>query len=259
MKKIICLILSYFIVLSANAASTFEGGVSAEGYGNSSRIIDKNTGVGVDGARVTLPKQRYSTYTDSNGYFELNTQIDGTSILSVEKKDYKPFSVTITDQTLSKPIVVGIEKTNANDLVVDSNMYHLGDNSYSDLSANAGEFRTASIGPFYTKRFILKNVKFDKPIFLVIGSIIGIDSAMARSIGQNRILTAYSSPPEVYFNGNLISEIQINGDGQKIKIPPALIRKNQVNEVTIKTGQNLMQTSHVDFDDIEFMNLFVEN
>ena len=109
------------------------------------------------------------------------------------------------------------------------------------------------------KRFILKNVKFDKPIFLVIGSIIGIDSAMARSIGQNRILTAYSSPPEVYFNGNLISEIQINGDGQKIKIPPALIRKNQVNEVTIKTGQNLMQTSHVDFDDIEFMNLFVEN
>lgn len=259
MKKILCLILSYFIVLSANAASTFEGGVSAEGYGNSSRIIDKNTGVGVDGARVTLPKQRYSTYTDSNGYFELNTQIDGTSILSVEKKDYKPFSVTVTDQTLSKPIVVGIEKTNANDLVVDSNMYHLGDNSYSDLSANAGEFRTASIGPFYTKRFILKNVKFDKPIFLVIGSIIGIDSAMARSIGQNRILTAYSSPPEVYFNGNLISEIQINGDGQKIKIPPALIRKNQVNEVTIKTGQNLMQTSHVDFDDIEFMNLFVEN
>ena len=259
MKKIICLILSYFIVLSANAASTFEGGVSAEGYGNSSRIIDKNTGVGVDGARVTLPKQRYSTYTDSNGYFELNTQIDGTSILSVEKKDYKPFSVTVTDQTLSKPIVVGIEKTNANDLVVDSNMYHLGDNSYSDLSANAGEFRTASIGPFYTKRFILKNVKFDKPIFLVIGSIIGIDSAMARSIGQNRILTAYSSPPEVYFNGNLISEIQINGDGQKIKIPPALIRKNQVNEVTIKTGQNLMQTSHVDFDDIELMNLFVEN
>ena len=259
MKKTICLILSYFIVLSANAASTFEGGVSAEGYGNSSRIIDKNTGVGVDGARVTLPKQRYSTYTDSNGYFELNTQIDGTSILSVEKKDYKPFSVTVTDQTLSKPIVVGIEKTNANDLVVDSNMYHLGDNSYSDLSANAGEFRTASIGPFYTKRFILKNVKFDKPIFLVIGSIIGIDSAMARSIGQNRILTAYSSPPEVYFNGNLISEIQINGDGQKIKIPPALIRKNQVNEVTIKTGQNLMQTSHVDFDDIEFMNLFVEN
>jgi len=259
MKKVICLIISYFIVLSVQATSTFEGGVSAEGYGNSSRIIDKNTGVGVSGARVTLPKQSYSTYTDSQGYFELNTQIDGTSILSVQKEDYKPYSVTISEQSLSTPLVVGIEKTNAHEMVLDSNMYHLGDNSYSDLSANAGEFRMASIGPFYTKRFILKNVKFNKPLYLVIGSIIGIDSELARAIGQNKITTAFASPPEIYFNGNMISEIQINGDGQKIKIPPALVRKNQVNEVTIKTGRNLMQTSHVDFDDIEFMNLFLEN
>ncbi len=48
-------------------------------------------------------------------------------------------------------------------------------------------------------------------------------------------------------------------DGQKIKIPPALIRKNQYNEVTIKTGRNLMQTAYIDYDDIEFMNLFLEN
>ena len=47
--------------------------------------------------------------------------------------------------------------------------------------------------------------------------------------------------------------------GQKIKIPPSLIRKNDVNEVTIKTGRNLMQTAYVDYDDIEFMNLFIEN
>ena len=82
---------------------------------------------------------------------------------------------------------------------------------------------------------------------------------MARSIGQNRITNSFSSPPEVFFNGNKISEIQINGDAQKIKIPPVLIRKNQVNEVTIKTGRNLMQTAYIDYDDIEFMNLFLEN
>jgi hypothetical protein len=116
-----------------------------------------------------------------------------------------------------------------------------------------------SIGPFYTKRFLLKNVKFNKPIFLIIGSIIGIDTNMARSMGQNRITNAFASAPEVYFNGNKISEIQINGDEQKIKIPPALINKNQVNEVTIKTGRNLMQTAYIDYDDIEFMNLFFEN
>jgi hypothetical protein len=66
-----------------------------------------------------------------------------------------------------------------------------------------------SIGPFYTKRFLLKNVKLNKPVFLVVGSIIGIDTDMARSIGQNRITNAFASAPEVYFNGNKISEIEI--------------------------------------------------
>lgn len=240
-------------------ASTFEGGVSAEGHGNSSRIIDKNTGNGIGGAKITLPKQQYTTQTDSDGYFELNTHIDGTSIMSVQKENYKPFSATINSQTFSAPIVIGIEKSNAYEMVLDSNMYHLGDNNYSDLSANAGEFRMQSIGPFYTKRFTLKNLKTNKPIYLVIGSIIGIDTAMARSIGQNHISTAFSSPPEVFFNGNRISEVQINGDSQRIKIPPMLVKKNQVNEVTIKTGRNLMQTAYIDYDDIEFMNLFLEN
>lgn len=260
MKKFLSfIVLIIFLNLQSYAASTFEGGVSAEGKGTSSRIVDKATGNGVGGAKITLPKQQYSTKTDSDGYFELDTYIDGTSIMSVQKENYKPFSVTVTGQTFSAPLVIGIEKSNAHDLVVDSNMYHLGDNNFSDLSANAGEFRMQAIGPFYTKRFILKNLKFNKPIFLVIGSIIGIDTEMARSIGQNHIANAFSSPPEIFFNGNKISEIQINGDGQRIKVPHSLIKRNQVNEVTIRTGRNLMQTAYIDFDDIEFMNLFFEN
>ena len=258
-KFLSIIILIFFLSLQTYAASTFEGGVSAEGKGKSSRIVDKATGGGVGGAKITLPKQQYSTKTDSDGYFELDTYIDGTSIMSVQKENYKPYSVTVTDQTFSAPIVIGIEKSNAHDLVVDSSMYHLGDNNYSDLSANAEEFRMQAIGPFYTKRFILKNLKFNKPIFLVIGSIIGIDTEMARSIGQNKIANAFSSPPEIFFNGNKISEIQINGDGQRIKVPHSLIKKNQVNEVTIRTGRNLMQTAYIDYDDIEFMNLFFEN
>lgn len=261
MKKFISIFLilyfSNFNLCFANA--TFEGGISAEGKGNSSRIIDKSSGAGIGGAKITLPKQKYSTETDSEGYFELNTHIDGATIMSVQKESYKPYSVTITDQALSTQLVVGIEKSNANEMVLDSNMYHLGDNNFSEFSANAGEFQMESIGPFYTKRFTLKNLKTNKPIFLVIGSIIGIDTALARSIGQNRISNAFASAPEVYFNGNKISEVQINGDGQKIKIPPSLILKNQVNEVTIKTGKNLMQTAYIDYDDIEFMNLFLEN
>ena len=261
MKKLLLytILIISFTLNQGYGASTFEGGVSAEGRGNSSRIVDRNSGAGIGGAKITLPKQHYTTQTDPEGYFELNTHIDGTTIMSVQKENYKPYSVTISDQALSTPIVLGIEKSNANGMLLDSNMYHLGDNNFSDLSANAGEFRMESVGPFYTKKFTLKNLKFNKPIFLVIGSIIGIDTELARSIGQNRITNAFASAPEVYFNGNRISEIQINGDGQKIKIPPALIRKNQVNEVTIKTGRNLMHTAYIDYDDIEFMNLFFEN
>lgn len=259
MKKILITLFSIFLTLSSSLAATFEGGVSAEGKGITNRIVDKDSGLGIGGARVTLPKQNYTTKTDNNGFFELNTQIEGATIMSVQKENYKPFSVTINEGALSTPIVVGIEKSNSGGLVLDSNMYHLGDNNFSELSANAGEFRMESIGPFYTKKFTLKNLKFNQPIFLVIGSIIGIDTNMARSIGQNRITNAFASAPEVYFNGNKISEIQINGDSQKIKIPSSLIRKNQVNEVTIKTGRNIMQTAYIDYDDIEFMNLFVEN
>lgn len=258
MKKFLTLLIISILITPVFSA-TFQGGVSEQGSGTSSRIVDRNTGVGIGGAKVILPKQKYSTQTDSEGFFELNTHIDGTTIMSVQKENYKPFSVTVNEQTLSAPIVIGIEKTNADGMVLDSNMYHLGDNNFSDLSANAGEFRMESIGPFYTKRFLLKNVKLNKPVFLVIGSIIGIDTDMARSIGQNRITNAFASAPEIYFNGNKISDVQINGDGQKIKIPPVLIRKNQVNEVTIKTGRNLMQTAYIDYDDIEFMNLFFEN
>ena len=91
--------------------------------------------------------------------------------------------------------------------------------------------------------------------YFVIGSIIGIDTLMARSMGQNKIVNSYASPPEIYFNGSKIAEIQLNGDNQKIKIPNNLIRANQPNEVTIKAGRNLMQTAYIDYDDIEIANL----
>jgi len=149
MKRIFLTIFIFLLAISQTfAASTFEGGVSAEGRGMSSRIVDRATGNGISGVKISLPKQNYSTKTDSDGYFELDTHINGTSILSVQKDNYKPYSVTVTDQTISAPIVIGIEKSNKSDLVVDSNMYHLGDNNFSDLSANAGEFKMQAIGPF---------------------------------------------------------------------------------------------------------------
>ena len=257
MKKLLLLIIAFNIFITVNA-DTIQGGVSERGIRAQNRITDKKTGEGVGGVNIYIPKENYHTKTNKDGYFELDTQIDGTSIMSVQKDKYKPFSMTITQKTFDKPIEVSIEKSDAHNITIDSNMHHLGDNSFSGNSANAEEFQSDAVGPFFTKRFNLKNLNSRSPIYLVIGSIIGIDTLTARSMGQNRAPNAYASPPEVYFNGNKIAEIQINGDGQKIRIPSNLIKRG-ANDVTIKTGRNLMQTSYVDYDDIEFMNLSIEN
>jgi hypothetical protein len=103
------------------------------------------------------------------------------------------------EQDFDKPLILGIEKSDSASLSIDYNMYHLGDNSYSDLSANAGEFRNESVGPFYTKKFNIKSIDTRKPVYLVIGSIIGIDTYMARSMGQNKNPNSYASAPEVFF------------------------------------------------------------
>ena len=92
---------------------------------------------------------------------------------------------------------------------------------------------------------------------MVIGSIVGLDTKLAKSMGQNKIQYAFSSPAEIYFNGKLIGELKINGDGQRVKIPNSLIIADEPNQITIKTGQNLMPSDHLDYDDIEIMNLSI--
>ena len=137
-------------------------------------------------------------------------------------------------------------------------MIHIGDNSFSPRSANAQDFSLSSSGPFYSKDFKLKLINAGQELFLIIGSIIGIDTVHAQRLGQSKVLTAHSSAPEIFFNGNKIAEIKINGDNQKIKIPFGLIKQNEQNNLTIKTGRNLYKTSDIDFDDIEFTNILFE-
>jgi hypothetical protein len=256
-KTLITAICLFALSLTSAEAKIFEGNVTEVGQGKINRIVDVDTHAPISNATVSMPQKNYVTKTDGNGAFELQADISGDTILSVNKDGYKPFSLTINDQIASKPITVGIEKSSPKDIVIDSNMFHLGDNNYSDLSANSGEFRVNAIGPSYTKQF--KMTSASDNVFLVIGSIIGIDTKMARSMGQNKILTAYAGPPEVFFNGTKVAEIHLNGDNQKIKLPRNLIRPNQHNEITLRTNRNMMQTAFIDYDDIEFMNLSIES
>ncbi len=239
-----------------STAATVSGGVSKVDINNANRVVDSTTNAPVGNAKVSLPKYNYSTYTDDNGVFSLD-KVDGTTIMSIEKDGYRPFSLTINDTIAAKPMVLGIQKSNITDVVIASDVFHLGDDNYSEHSSGAGTFRLRSSGPFFSKTFMLSSDILSSNNYLVIGSIIGVDTLMARSMGQNKIVNSYASPPEIYFNGSKIAEIQLNGDNQRIKIPRNLIKPNQQNEVIIKAGRNLMQKAYVDYDDIEIANLSI--
>lgn len=252
------IIIALMLINLPAFSDVFQGGVVKQGINEFNKIVDSKTNAPISGAKITLPQEGYSTFTDSNGRFELGTNINGQTLMSVEKQGYKPYSITIDEYSSSRPIILGVQKSTPKDIAIETSMLHIGDNSFSDTSANARDFKVKAVGPYFSKNFKVPEIASNARTELVIGSIIGIDTKLAKSMGQNKITNAFSSPPEVYFNGSKIAEIQINGDGQKIRIPNNLIKQNQLNEVTIKTGRNLMQTAHIDYDDIELMNLSIE-
>ena len=235
-------------------ADIVEGGISKNGAFN--QIYDSNTNMPVQNAKISLPQKNYTTYTDSNGAFSIDTQINDSSVMSVEKQGYRPYSITINEKIAANPIIIGIEKTNAQDIIINSQMIHLGDDNFSDASANSSEFQIKSSGPYYSKTFQMTYDTLRKKNYLVIGTIIGVDTLMARTMKQNSIVNSFSSPPVIYFNGQKIAEIQLNGDGQRVRLPNNLIKTGQ-NEITIRTGKNMQRTDYIDYDDIEFMNLSI--
>lgn len=255
MKKILVILI--LILGLPSFAKTITGEIKKELRKDVNQVYDSNSNTPIEGVVIKIPSKDYVTRTNEDGTFKLQTKIDSPTIMSLEKSGYKPFSMTI-DSQFKNPISIGIEKTTPQDIIVETNMIHIGDDSFSERSANASDFSLNAKGSFYTKDFKIKPLKPSEQLQLVIGSIIGIDTIEAQRIGQSRVLTAYSSPPELFFNGNKITEIKINGDNQKINIPKNLVKENQHNNVTIKTGRNLYKTSSIDYDDIEFTNLLFE-
>lgn len=256
-KTFILIFLLFVCVGSSFAAIT--GGVEKKDRVESyNKVIDSKTKAPVSNAKIRIPKLEYKTKSDSEGRFYLDAQINGPSVMSVEKEGYRPFSLTIDQNTNSKPILLGIEKTNPKDVILETDLIHIGDDVYSECSANAEDFKIKSAGSFINKSFKLQEPKSNENVYLVLGSVIGVDTLLAQQLGQSQALNAYASPPEVFFNGQKIAEIKCNGDNQKIKLPHSLIYKNRDNEVTIRCGKNLFQYNYIDYDDIEIMNLFVE-
>jgi len=257
MKKFLYIIaLIFFLNTNTTVSAPLTGGVSEIGNGNT--VVDAQTNAPVEGAIISIPQLGYKTKTDEKGAFSLNATVNDETIMSVKKDGYRPFSVTIDKNIASKPMILGIQKSEIMDVVIDDSMLHLGDDTFSAGSANSTDFRLKAIGPTYVKRFKMTANTLNCNNYLVIGSIIGVDTLMAHKMKQNNI-ESYSSPPEVYFNGKKIAEIRLNGDNQKIKLPKAAIKPDDINEIVIQTGVNLFNKTRLDYDDIEIMNLSVES
>lgn len=221
-------------------------------------VIDGRTVKPVEGATVSIPSKNIYTVTNEYGEFNLGLKEVNPVILSIKKPGYKPFSTVIDKQCLSQPMTVVIVKNSLNELVIDSKLHHLGDNKFSDRSANAGDFSTQAAGTYFIHEFYLDNIDTARSIALKIGSVIGIDTKIAQSLRQSNVRSSCSSPVKVYLNSQKIGEISFNGDNHVFPVPQNLLKANRYNIVKIETGVNLDSDRSVDYDDIEFMNLFLD-
>jgi len=222
--------------------------------GKTGTVVDTSTGRPVSNAQVSIPSKGIYTNSDFNGRFNLNASLDGPAILSVKADGYKPFSLTVSNNQLSKSLTLGITKSSGKEIVIDTNLHHLGDDNFSDESANAGNFRLKSNGPAFSTEFVAGNAT--QGYILKVGSIIGIDTALAGRLGQSHT-TSHSSPTKVYINSKKVGEFRINGDNQQIVLSSGYIIPNGKNRIVVETGRNLF-ARNIDFDDMEFMNLSLE-
>lgn len=227
-------------------------------FDKTNTIVDLVTGKPVSNATVSIPSKGIVVKTNNMGQFNLNAGLIAPSIMSVNAEGYKPFSLTITENKARGPLTIGISKESGKEIIIDAELRHLGDNIFSENSANAQDFKTASSGSFFHKEFYLDKANEKADIVLKVGSIIGIDTEIARKLNQGTARNGISTPTKIYINSQKVGELRINGDNQEIFIPNQVLKPNTSNQLVIETGQNLLSRKRTDYDDIEFINLIIE-
>lgn len=221
-------------------------------------IMDGKTGEAVKNALISIPSKGITAKTNKNGQFQIDIPDKRPLIMSVQAEGYKPFSLIIDENDVKSPMKIIVQKKKRKEIVLDTSLHHLGDNRFSERSANSEDFSASANGHYYFKEFYLKNDYISGDLILKIGSIIGIDTKKAQSMRQSNVFTAFSSPVEVFFNSKKIGEIDFNGNNHSLKIPYGLVKINEYNHIRIETGVNLTIKSRKDYDDIEFIHLILE-
>jgi len=239
-------------------AQTISGNINKEEFlGKSHIVVDGSTGLPVADAKVSIPTKGIFAKTNNSGRFNLDISFKSPTIISVQAYGYKPFSLTINENKDKSPLIIVVEKLFGNEIVIDTEIHHLGDDNFSKKSANAEDFKLNADGADFFKEFFIEKFDAKTPAVLKIGSIIGLDTKMAHRVSGKSKIKAFSSSMQVYINSKNIGEIKINGDNQEILLPKNLLKGNSSNTIRIKTGINQQAASYIDYDDMEFMNLLL--
>lgn len=250
------LILLLFLNINLATQGTIVGKIDHNTINYQNKIIDSKTNSPLYGAKISIPEIHYTTYSDQNGAFQLNIDIQNKTVLFVEKEGYKTFSLTVDNNVIKSPLKLGIEQSSPFDLQITQGIIHLGDNMYSPNSANSSDFRLDANGFYMSQQFNCPKYSQNQDVIVKIGTIIGIDTKKAKLEGQNKIAKVYSSATEIFVNAHKIANIELNGDNLEFKIPKNILKDK--NELIIKTGRNLFQFDYIDYDDIELANVRIE-
>ncbi len=239
---------------------------------NGGRVVDQKTGKPLAGVEIEVPNEGIRVVTDQQGRFTLPSSVPSNRILTARVADYAPFS--LTTQGGKNSFEVKLEQLNAQTIVLDNRVRHLGDNRFSSASANSNQMRLPSEGNKFQRVFKIEQIP-DKDPFLKIGSLVGVDTPNSVMAGQSKLPVqntfsgSVNSAFRVFLNGTLVKRLTLNGDNILIPLPRWLLKKGS-NELILATASegyipvdrrnNFADLSGgnfvaVDFDDIEFANL----
>ena len=156
---ILCFNMPTLIDFDCSLSNPLSGFVHEEDYFKNKpyTVVDSLTGSPVPNANIRIPSLGFFIKTDSNGCFNIKTEIRTPVIMSVQAKGYKPFSLSLNKDFLKKPLIIAIEKNSKNMIIIDSIVHHLGDDNFSDESEDAGKFNLKSSGPYFTTSFYCGN------------------------------------------------------------------------------------------------------
>ena len=257
--KFLLLLILCFLRIEPVYSDALIAEISKDEYKtNLPQIIDGETKLPIGDVTISLPSEGKFTKSDANGNFKLNITKNAPIILSLQKEGYRPFSLTIKDSHWGQNLKIEMQKITPFNIVVSDNLMHLGDNSYSDKSSGACLINSPCVGPEFSKTFYVGNITNKTKAYVVIGSIIGLDTVQAMRLGQNHLTNAASTPLEIFVNDKKIGELKINGDNQKIPIPTQYLKPSSNNTLRLRTGVNKNALNFTDYDDVEIMNLIVD-